>query len=106
MIETNPNSGGNSTAISRAFALVLCGFPWTKSTPTIETIVVTPTIGATVEPLRHCQTKGAETDMSNLQQPRHISTLPPGVGIMDGVPQMAADLPQRPSRQPWAHTGY
>ena len=32
--------------------------------------------GATVEPLRHRQTKGAETDMSDLQQPRHISTLP------------------------------
>src|SRR5262245_65869872 len=31
---------------------------------------------ATVEPLRHRQTKGAETDMSDLQQPRHISTLP------------------------------
>jgi len=32
--------------------------------------------GATVEPLRHRQTKGAETDMSDLQKPRHISTLP------------------------------
>src|SRR5262249_21495583 len=29
-----------------------------------------------VEPLRHRQTKGAETDMSDLQPPRHISTLP------------------------------
>src|SRR5215468_8756669 len=29
-----------------------------------------------VEPLRHRQTKGAETDMSDLQKPRHISTLP------------------------------
>src|SRR5713226_6796442 len=29
-----------------------------------------------VEPLRHRQTKGAETDMSDLQQPRHIPTLP------------------------------
>jgi hypothetical protein len=30
-----------------------------------------------VEPLRHRQTKGAETDMFDLQLPRHISTLPP-----------------------------
>src|ERR1700674_5167613 len=29
-----------------------------------------------VEPLRHRQTKGAETDMFSLQPPRHISTLP------------------------------
>jgi hypothetical protein len=29
-----------------------------------------------VEPLRHRQTKGAGTDMSDLQPPRHISTLP------------------------------
>jgi hypothetical protein len=29
-----------------------------------------------VEPLRHRRTKGAETDMFNLQPPRHISTLP------------------------------
>jgi len=32
--------------------------------------------GATVEPLRHRQTKGAATDMFGLQPPRHISTLP------------------------------
>ena len=32
--------------------------------------------GAMVEPLRHRQTKEAETDMSDLQPPRHISTLP------------------------------
>jgi hypothetical protein len=31
-----------------------------------------------VEPLRHRQTKGAETDMFDLQLPRHISTLPEG----------------------------
>src|SRR5262245_24789576 len=31
-----------------------------------------------VEPLRHRQTKEAETDMSDLQPPRHISTLPRG----------------------------
>src|SRR5882762_1895357 len=29
-----------------------------------------------VEPVRHCQTKGAATDMFNLQLPRHIPTLP------------------------------
>jgi ATP-dependent DNA ligase len=29
-----------------------------------------------VEPLRHRQTKGAETDMFDLQPLRHISTLP------------------------------
>jgi hypothetical protein len=29
-----------------------------------------------VEPLRHRQTKGAETDMPGLQPPRHIPTLP------------------------------
>jgi hypothetical protein len=28
--------------------------------------------GATVEPLRHRQTKGAETDMFDPQKPRHI----------------------------------
>ena len=28
------------------------------------------------EPLRHRQTKEAETDMFNLPPPRHISTLP------------------------------
>ena len=40
-----------------------------------------------VEPLRHRQTKGAATDMFDLQPPRHISTLrnlvvaaPPGEG--------------------------
>ena len=29
-----------------------------------------------VEPLRHRQTKGAETDMPSLPPPRHIPTLP------------------------------
>jgi len=29
-----------------------------------------------VEPLRHRQTKGAETDMLSLTPPRHASTLP------------------------------
>ena len=32
-----------------------------------------------VEPLRHRQTKGAETDMPNLPPPRHIPTLPDAV---------------------------
>src|SRR6516165_10272376 len=31
--------------------------------------------GATAEPVRHRQTKGAATDMFDLQPPRHISTL-------------------------------
>jgi hypothetical protein len=30
-----------------------------------------------VEPLRHRQTKGAETDMPGLPPPRHFPTLPP-----------------------------
>jgi hypothetical protein len=29
-----------------------------------------------IEPLRHRQTKGAETDMPGLPLPRHIPTLP------------------------------
>jgi hypothetical protein len=33
-----------------------------------------------VEPLRHRQTKGAETDMLDLTPPRHVSTLPTPVG--------------------------
>ena len=36
------------------------------------------------EPLRHRQTKGAETDMFSLQPPRHISTLPPPPGRSSG----------------------
>src|ERR1700716_2177174 len=32
--------------------------------------------GAMVGPLRHRQTKGAETDMTGLPPPRHIPTLP------------------------------
>ena len=35
------------------------------------------------EPLRHRQTKGAETDMFSLQPPRHISTLPDRDQIAD-----------------------
>src|SRR5215469_10653980 len=34
-----------------------------------------PGNGATAEPVRHRQTKGAATDMFDLQPPRHISTL-------------------------------
>ena len=33
-----------------------------------------------VEPLRHRQTKGAETDMLDLTPPRHVSTLPTPAG--------------------------
>ena len=33
-----------------------------------------------VEPLRHRQTKGAETDMLDLTPPRHTSTLPSPAG--------------------------
>jgi predicted ATPase len=33
-----------------------------------------PLLAPLVEPLRHRQTKGAETDMFDLQLPRHIST--------------------------------
>src|ERR1700730_15148811 len=39
--------------------------------------------GVMVAPLRHRQTKEAETDMFDLQPPRHISTLheaPPAIG--------------------------
>ena len=38
-----------------------------------------------VEPLRHRQTKEAETDMFDLQPPRHISTLP--VSTVRSMPQ-------------------
>jgi hypothetical protein len=51
-----------------------------------------------VEPLRHRQTKEAETDMSDLQQPRHIPTLPrttywpwpPNVGFSSDSRRIAA----------------
>ena len=33
------------------------------------------------EPLRHRQTKGAETDMPSLPPPRHIPTLPMDAGL-------------------------
>ena len=34
-----------------------------------------------VEPLRHRQTKGAETDMPGLPPPRHFPTLPNSAGF-------------------------
>ena len=44
-----------------------------------------------VEPLRHRQTKGAETDMPGLPPPRHISTLPTPAetGVGAELPQCA-----------------
>jgi hypothetical protein len=36
-----------------------------------------------VEPLRHRQTKGAETDMLSLTPPRHTSTLPKPVKLIE-----------------------
>ncbi|HWL21397.1 MAG TPA: hypothetical protein VNS33_17125 [Bradyrhizobium sp.] len=47
-----------------------------------------------VEPLRHRQTKGAATDMFDLQPPRHIPTLPKG-GILDA----GQLLPLAPNQQ-------
>ena len=38
-----------------------------------------------VEPLRHRQTKGAETDMPGLPLPRHIPTLP-NSAVRTGLP--------------------
>ena len=59
---------------------------------------------------RHRQTKGAETDMSDLKKPRHISTLPSAASPrrLPSRPVYARKLPtllQCPSRQPWANTG-
>jgi hypothetical protein len=49
-----------------------------------------------VEPLRHRQTKGAETDMFYLTPPRHISlyqSLPKwAVRTMSGLPPLATEL--------------
>ena len=39
-----------------------------------------------VEPLRHRQTKGAETDMLDLTPPRHVSTLPTPAGSFAQIP--------------------
>ncbi len=48
-----------------------------------------------VEPLRHRQTKGAETDMPGLPPPRHIPTLPTSlsVGYRIGQRTFAAPSP-------------
>jgi hypothetical protein len=52
-----------------------------------------------VEPLRHRQTKGAETDMFDLKKPRHISTLPEPDLMqcrpMDDTYMASLDLPPR-----------
>src|SRR5215831_3654518 len=48
-----------------------------------------------VEPLRHRQTKGAETDMPGLPPPRHIPTLPTAAAfrtISDGPPSTQSSL--------------
>src|SRR5216683_4014624 len=54
-----------------------------------------------VEPLRHRQTKEAETDMFSLQPPRHIPTLPivftRGAGKLD--PRTIADKVVRACRE-------
>jgi len=50
--------------------------------------------GAMAEPLRHRQTKEAETDMSYLTPPRHISTLP------ERTSRAGAE------REPWDHIGH
>jgi hypothetical protein len=52
------------------------------------------------EPLRHRQTKGAETDMFGLQQPRHISTLP-NSAVVDIRPerQLSGDKLPPPSQR-------
>jgi hypothetical protein len=42
------------------------------------------------EPLRHRQTKGAETDMPSLPPPRHIPTLPAS-SLFFGVGHYPAD---------------
>jgi hypothetical protein len=49
-----------------------------------------------VEPLRHRQTKGAETDMLDLTPPRHVSTLPTPDGYGRRVAQIAAMSGRRP----------
>src|SRR5271166_4478375 len=56
-----------------------------------------------VEPLRHRQTKGAETDMLSLTSPRHISTLPTPV-----IPkaQMAVILRRRGERVRSTYCGH
>ena len=44
-----------------------------------------------VEPLRHRQTKGAETDMPGLPPPRHIPTLPPETDFESGYQALDLD---------------
>jgi hypothetical protein len=69
-----------------------------------------------VEPLRHRQTKGAETDMPGLPQPRHIPTLriaPVGlrVAVLLKLPRsrplhrLAESSESGPSSPAWAHRG-
>ena len=60
--------------------------------------------GVMVEPLRHRQTKGAGTDMSDLQPPRHISTPPQAhvaaprvVGSPFSEHTVASSITHRPS---------
>ena len=48
-----------------------------------------------VEPVRHRQTKGAATDMFDLQPPRHTSTLPTR-GIGQGLDERPAWVDGRP----------
>ena len=50
------------------------------------------------EPVRHRQTKGAETDMFDLQPPRHTSTLP----IANSLDETGSGPDDRPrQRPPW-----
>src|SRR5438874_1297411 len=65
-----------------------------------------------VEPLRHRQTKGAETDMPGLPPPRHIPTLPVdaplqarenfGIAVARGrmLPSVRPPMRQEDSRRP------
>ena len=52
-----------------------------------------------VEPLRHRQTKGAETDMPSLPPPRHIPTLPRADFRLRGAHCLVLALGQRRSRR-------
>jgi hypothetical protein len=54
------------------------------------------------EPLRHRQTKGAETDMPSLPPPRHIPTLPradPSTGIQRQILSTSSNEIERSSGQ-------
>ena len=48
-----------------------------------------------VEPLRHRQTKGAETDMLSLTSPRHVSTL--RIAGLQGSPREGPEFEPKPS---------